>query len=128
MVLKIRRPGIRAKVDADLRILSHIAELIESEIPEARRYQPVEIAGQFARSLEREVDLAVEARNIERLAANFEGDPYIVIPQVHPEWTCEVMNVQQHIEGIPGTDLAAVRAAGSTRSCSPRAARKRSSG
>ena len=112
VVLKIRRPGIRAKVEADLRILSHIAELIESEIPEARRYQPVEIAGQFARSLERELDLAVEARNIERLAANFEGDPYIVIPQVHREWTCEVMNVQQHIEGIPGTDLAAVRAAG----------------
>ncbi len=112
VVLKIRRPGIRAKVEADLRILSHIAELIESEIPEARRYQPVEIAGQFARSLERELDLAVEARNIKRLAANFEGDPYIVIPQVHDEWTCEVMNVQQHIEGIPGTDLAAVRAAG----------------
>ena len=30
VVLKIRRPGIRAKVDADLRILFHIAGLIES--------------------------------------------------------------------------------------------------
>src|SRR5512145_1808043 len=39
VVLKIRRPGIRAKIHADLRILFHIAELIESEIPEARRYQ-----------------------------------------------------------------------------------------
>ncbi|HKC44655.1 MAG TPA: AarF/UbiB family protein [Burkholderiales bacterium] len=112
VVLKIRRPAIRAKVDADLRILFHIAELIESEIPEARRYQPVEIAGQFARSLERELDLAVEARNVERLAKHFEGDPYIVIPKVHPEWTCEIMNVQEHVEGIPGTDLAAVKAAG----------------
>jgi len=112
VVLKIRRPGIRAKVDADLRILFHIAELIESEIPEARRYQPVEIAGQFARSLERELDLAVEARNVERLAKHFERDPYIVIPKVHQEWTSEVMNVQEQVDGIPGTDLAAVRAAG----------------
>jgi len=112
VVLKIRRPGIRAKVDADLRILFHIAELIESEIPEARRYQPVEIAGQFARSLERELDLAVEARNVERLAKHFEGDPYIVIPKVHLEWTSEIMNVQEHVDGIPGTDLAAVKAAG----------------
>ena len=112
VVLKIRRPGIRAKVDADLRILFHIAELIESEIPEARRYQPVEIAGQFARSLERELDLAVESRNVERLAKHFEGDPYIVIPKVHPEWTSEIMNVQEHVDGIPGTDLAAVKAAG----------------
>jgi ubiquinone biosynthesis protein len=112
VVLKIRRPGIRAKVEADLRILFHIAELIEAEIPEARRYQPTEIAGQFARSLERELDLAVEARNMERIAKNFEGDPFIVVPKVYREWSSESMNVQEHVEGIPGTDLAAVKAAG----------------
>jgi len=112
VILKIRRPGVRAKVDADLRILFHIAGLIESEMPEARRYQPLEIAGEFARSLERELDLGIEARNLERIGASFEGDPYIVIPKVYPEWTSEIMNVQEHIEGIPGTDLAAVRASG----------------
>jgi ubiquinone biosynthesis protein len=111
-VLKIRRPGIRAKVEADLRLLAQIAQLIESEIPEARRYQPAEIAAQFARSLERELDLAVEARHVERLARNFEGDPYIVIPKVYGEWTSEVMNVQERVDAIPGTDLAAVKAAG----------------
>jgi ubiquinone biosynthesis protein len=112
VVLKIRRPGIRAKVEADLRLLAQIAQLIESEIPEARRYQPTEIAAQFARSLERELDLAVEARHVERLAKNFEGDPYIVIPKVYGEWTSEVMNVQEHVDAVPGTDVAAVRAAG----------------
>ena len=112
VILKIRRPGIRSKVDADLRILRHIAELIESEVPEARRYHPVEVAGQFARSLERELDLGIEGRSIERFAASFEGDPYIVIPKVYREWTSEVMNVQEHIDGIPGTDLAAVKASG----------------
>src|SRR5512139_821312 len=35
VVLKIRRPGIRQKIEADLRILAHIANLLESEIPEA---------------------------------------------------------------------------------------------
>jgi ubiquinone biosynthesis protein len=112
VVLKIRRPGVRPKVEADLRLLAQIAQLIESEIPEARRYQPTEIAAQFARSLERELDLAVEARHVERLAKNFEGDPYIVIPRVYGEWTSEVMNVQEHVDAVPGTDLAAVRAAG----------------
>jgi ubiquinone biosynthesis protein len=112
VVLKIRRPGIRAKVEADLRLLSQVAQLVESEVPEARRFHPAEIAAQFARSLEREMDLAVEARNVERLAKNFEGDPYIVIPKVYREWTSEVMNVQEHVDGVPGTDLAAVRAAG----------------
>jgi len=112
VVLKIRRPGIRPKVEADLRLLAQIAQLIESEIPEARRYQPTEIAAQFARSLERELDLAVEARHVARLAKNFEGDPYIVIPKVYGEWTSEIMNVQEHVDAIPGTDVAAVKAAG----------------
>ncbi|MBI4193494.1 MAG: ubiquinone biosynthesis protein UbiB [Betaproteobacteria bacterium] len=112
VVLKIRRPGVRAKVDADLRILSHIAELVESEIPEARRYRPLEIVGQFSRSLERELDFTIEARNVERFAKNFADDPHIAIPGVHAQWTNETLLVQEHIEGIPGTDLAAVEAAG----------------
>src|SRR5215470_3678668 len=112
VVLKIRRPGVRAKIEADLRLLFHLAGLIESEMPEARRYQPTQIAAQFARSLERELDLAMEARNVERFAQNFADDPFVVVPKVYREWTSEVMNVQQHIEGVPGTDLASVAAAG----------------
>jgi ubiquinone biosynthesis protein len=112
VVLKIRRPGVRAKVEADLRILAQIAELIEAELPEARRYRPVEIASEFARSLERELDFTSEARNVERFAKNFEADPYVVVPKVYVQWTSEALLVQEHIEGIPGTDFAAVKAAG----------------
>lgn len=112
VVLKVRRPGIRAKVDADLRILVRIAELIDSEIPEARRYRPIEIANQYARSLERELDLGIEARNLERFGSSFAGHPHVVIPKVYGEYTSEILNVQEHIVGIPGTDLAAVKAAG----------------
>ena len=68
VVLEIRRPGIRKKIEADLRILEQIAALVESEMPDAQRYQPIAIVGHFARSLERELDLALEARNIERFA------------------------------------------------------------
>ena len=112
VVLKIRRPGIREKIEADLRIIEQIAGLLESETPDSRRYQPVAIVGHFARSLERELDLALEARNIERFAKNFADDPVIVIPKVYNEWTSPVMNVQEHIIGIPGTDMAAAEAAG----------------
>jgi len=105
VVLKIRRPGIRPKVEADLRLLAHLAALVESEMPEARRYQPVEIAVQFSRSLERELDFTVEAMNIERFAKHLADDPYIVIPKVHTEYTSETLLVQEHVSGIPGTDV-----------------------
>ncbi|HSF47254.1 MAG TPA: AarF/UbiB family protein [Burkholderiales bacterium] len=112
VILKIRRPGIRAKIDADLRILAHVAHLIEAELPDARRYAPAEIAAEFARSLARELDLAMEARNIDRFSKNFANDPTVVIPKVYWDWTSEVMNVQSHIEAIQGNDLAAIQAAG----------------
>jgi ubiquinone biosynthesis protein len=112
VILKIRRPGIEGKIHADLRILEHLAHLIEHELPEVRRYRPVQVVGQLRASLERELDLAAEARNTERFARNFADDLNILIPHVHWEWTSGAMNVQEHIEGIRGNDLAAIDRAG----------------
>ena len=112
VILKIRRPGIEAKIDADLRILERLASLAEREIPEVRRYRPVQVVGQLRGSLERELDLAVEARNTERFARNFADDLNILVPRVYWEWTSSAMNVQEHIEGIRGNDLVAIDNAG----------------
>jgi ubiquinone biosynthesis protein len=112
VVLKVRRPGIEAKVEADLRLLSHLAQFVENEVPDTRRYQPVRVVAEFRRSLARELDLATEAHNIERIARNFRGEPHVLIPHVYPEWTSEVMNVQEHIDGISAEDVGAVERAG----------------
>jgi ubiquinone biosynthesis protein len=111
VVLKIRRPGISAKIAADLRLLDHLANLIEHEMPEARRYAPVQVVAQFRRSLERELDLAVEARHVDRFARNFADDPHILIPKVYWDFTSSLMNVQEYVAGIRGTDLSAITAA-----------------
>src|SRR6516164_2012745 len=111
VVLKIRRPGISAKIAADLRLLDHLANLIEHEIPEARRYAPVQVVAQFRRSLERELDLAVEASHVDRFARNFADDPHILIPKVYWDFTSSLMNVQEYVAGIRGTDLPAITAA-----------------
>jgi ubiquinone biosynthesis protein len=112
VILKVRRPGIEAKIDADLRLLDRLAHLIEREMPEVRRYRPVEVVGQLRSSLERELDLAVEARNTERFARSFAGDLDILVPRVYSEWTSSTMIVQEHIDGIRGNDLAAIDRAG----------------
>jgi len=111
VVLKVRRPGISAKIAADLRLLDHLANLIEHEMPEARRYAPVQVVAQFRRSLERELDLAVEARHVDRFARNFADDPHILIPKVYWDFTSSLMNVQEYVAGIRGTDLPAIAAA-----------------
>lgn len=132
VIVKVRRPGIRPVIEADLRWLARLATLAEAESPELRAFRPREVVRQFAQSLRRELDLSRECHNAERIAANFvgytdqdspaakpgmpapaqAGEPIIVIPRVHWAWTGERVCVQDFIEGICGHDLQAVEAAG----------------
>ena len=135
VVVKVRRPGIRSVVEADLRWLMRLAELVESENPELRNFYPQEIVRQFELSLRRELDFAIECRSAERIANNFAGytdqdtvsppatgrvpdsailpaAAIIVIPRVYWKWTGERVCVQEFIEGIPGRNLAAADHAG----------------
>lgn len=112
VVLKVRRPGIRPRIEADLRILQSLARLVEREMPQSRRFQPEQMVLQFRKSISRELDLALEARNQDRFARNFRGDPGIVIPRIHWEFTSPVMNVQDFIDGVPGNDLGLLERSG----------------
>jgi ubiquinone biosynthesis protein len=102
VVVKIRRPGIEGVIRADLRILEHAAKLLESEVPDYRRYDPVQMVSQFRRSLSRELDLAKEARNIDQFARDFADDPLVKIPRVYWEFTKDCVNVQEEIVGLEG--------------------------
>lgn len=112
VVVKMRRPGIENVIRADLRILEHAAKLLESEMPDSRRYDPVQIVSQFRRSLNRELDLAKEARNIDQFARHFADDPLVKIPRVYWEFTNDRVNVQEEIVGKAGVSPDKLRAAG----------------
>ncbi len=112
VVLKVRRPGIRPQVEADLNLLARLAELIDSEAPDLRRYRPREVVREFTLSLRRELDFAAECRNAERITGNLADHPDIVIPGIHWAWCGERLNVQDFIDGIPGRRLDLVDAAG----------------
>jgi len=112
VVVKVRRPNIETVIRADLRILEHAARLLASEVPDLRRYDPVQIVSQFRRSLNRELDLAKEARNIEQFARNFADDPLVQIPQVYWEYTNDQVNVQEQIIGLSGVSPDRLRERG----------------
>jgi ubiquinone biosynthesis protein len=112
VILKIRRPGLRKLIAADLRLIHRVVDIAESESTEFRRFHPKEVLRQFNQSLRRELDLAAECRNAERIAANLAENPDIRIPLVYWQWTCERLNVQEYIQGIQGRDLAGLEQAG----------------
>lgn len=130
VVVKVRRPGIRAIVEADLRLLARLAVLAESENPALRAFKPQQVVREFTQSLRGELDFAAEAHNGRRMAENFVGYcdadspppqpdasgltvpelPVIVIPAVY--WESERVCIQERVEGIPGTRLPSVDTAG----------------
>jgi len=112
VAVKVRRPGIVPVVEADLRLLARRAEMLETRFPELARFRPREVVRQFTATLRRELDLATECRNAERVAANFSDRPEIVVPKVYWDWTSERVNVQQYIDGTPSRDPEALAAAG----------------
>ena len=112
VAVKVRRPGIVPVVEADLRLLARLAEMLETRFPELARFRPREVVRQFAGTLRRELDLATECRNAERVAANFRDRAEIVVPKVFWDWTSERVNVQQYIDGTPSRDPQALASAG----------------
>ena len=112
VIIKIRHPGIRPVIEADLRLLARLADIAESEISELRRYQPGRIVQQVSRSLRRELDFASECRYAERIAESFDDDENILVPSVYWQWTSERINVQEFIDGIPANDLDRLETSG----------------
>lgn len=99
VVLKIRRPGIDKKIRADLRLLARLAELLEKEVVELRRFRPRMVVRQFARSLKAELDFSIEGRNTLQIAENMARFGDLVIPAIYEEYSCQRLVVQEFIEG-----------------------------
>jgi ubiquinone biosynthesis protein len=105
VIVKIRRPGITEVIEADLRLLGHLAALAEAEWPALKPYHLLLLLREFAKSLRRELNLASECRHAERIAANLAALPWIVIPRVYWAHTGERVNVQDYVGGVPGGQL-----------------------
>ncbi len=112
VVLKIRRPGIRPQMEADLRLIVGAAAIAEQASGEARRFAPVAMARQLAQAVLEECDFTNEARNADRLRQDFIGDARVVVPVIHWQFTSDALLVMDYIDGVRPRDGATLRAAG----------------
>ena len=102
VVVKVRRPGISEVIDADLRLLERLAGIAEARMPSLKPYRPQGLVREFGRSLRRELDLAGECHNAERIAANLAPLGFVTIPQVVWAHTRSRINVQHFVGAALG--------------------------
>lgn len=112
VVLKIRRPNIRPRVEADLRLIAQLAAVAEGASAEARRFQPAALLQQLTEAILEELDFTIEGRNADRLRTDFARNPKVVVPRIHWGWSSETLLVMDYVEGVPPRDAATLETAG----------------
>ena len=82
VAVKVLRPGVEARVAADIAAMDLAARLAEALVPAARRLEPRAFAATVARALRLELDLRFEAAGADELREAMSLDPYMSAPAV----------------------------------------------
>lgn len=96
VVIKVLRPGLAKTIQADLRLLTYLAETVEQQSPALARYRPRQMVRALATALTHELDLTHEGNNCERVAQQ----PNVVIPKIYWQWSSQRLLVQEFLPGI----------------------------
>jgi ubiquinone biosynthesis protein len=111
VAVKVLRPNIEAAFARDLDMLAGAAALIERTQPAYRRLKPREVVATFARVVEVEMDLRLEAAAASELANNFADDPNFRVPQVDWHRTARRVMTLERVAGIPIDEVNRLRQA-----------------
>ena len=101
VVVKVQRPGIRAGLEADARLLRHVAFLVEERFPQLERYRPADVARQVSDALQEELDFTIEGQHTELVAQAFATQPEIAIARIYWEFSGPQLLVQDWLDGTP---------------------------
>ena len=112
VAVKILRPGIARRFNADLDAFFFAARTAESMSIEAQRLRPVEAVATLARSMAIEMDFRLEAAAASEMAENTKDDPGFRVPAVDWDRTAREVLTLEWIDGTPLNDRAALEARG----------------
>ena len=112
VVVKILRPGVRQIIERDLEVMLAVARLAERYWVDGRRLRPIEVVGEYEKTILHELDLMREAANASQLRRNFQGSSMIYVPDVYWDYCRTEIMVMERIHGVPINDMQALRDAG----------------
>jgi ubiquinone biosynthesis protein len=112
VVVKVIRPDIERTIRQDIKLLYTLARVVRRFHPDGRRLRPLEVVSDYEQIILDELDLQREAANTSQLRRNFIESDLLYVPEVYWDYTRRNVFVMERIHGIPVSDVAALRAAG----------------
>ncbi|HET9328308.1 MAG TPA: AarF/ABC1/UbiB kinase family protein [Candidatus Eisenbacteria bacterium] len=105
VAVKVQRPNIRERMREDLEALTSIAEVVERRSEFGKRHGVVAMVDEFRKTLMRELDYNVEARNLRILGENLAHFENIVVPSPVEDYVTSRVLTMQYITGRKVTAL-----------------------
>ncbi len=112
VAVKILRPGIASVIAHDVALLDICAGLMERWWADGKRLKPRLVVAEFEKYLRDELDLMREASCASQLKRNFASSNLLTVPEVYWDWCSTEVMVMERMDGIPISQVDALRAAG----------------
>jgi ubiquinone biosynthesis protein len=110
VAVKVIRPDIDKEIRKDIRLMYAMAKRAEKISEIARVIGAVNLVKEFERVIFKELDMFIEAGNIDKFANNFKADDEIYIPEVYWDYTTKSVLTMEHIPGIKMDQVDVIRA------------------
>jgi ubiquinone biosynthesis protein len=107
VAVKVQRPQAARQIEADLELMYQAARFARQRVRALRFIDTVAIVDEFARSIRQELDYRAEARNAERFARDFSGDPSVCIPKVYRSYSGPHVLTLEYLDGDQVGDIDA---------------------
>jgi hypothetical protein len=105
VVVKVQRPGIREEMTKDLDVLGEIASFMDAHTEAGRKYEFTLLLEEFRKTLLKELDYRLEARNLVTFSDNLRDFDRIVVPQPLDDYTTSRVLTMDYIRGRKITAL-----------------------
>ena len=112
VVVKVQRPGVTEQMAIDLDIMERQSQSAGKRLSFARDLDVPGVAARFLDALRSELDYLREARNMEMFREAFDEEDEVHIPWVEWDLTTSRVLTMEELDGIPGTRLEEMDAAG----------------
>ena len=106
VAVKVMRPNVAAIVEADIHVLTALANFVDAYVPELRRIRATQVVQEFAGSIRNEMNFQIEAARAQKFHTNFEDDDSLHIPKVYWPLTSQKVLTLEWVEGVPIDELS----------------------
>ena len=106
VAVKVLRPGIRERVESDLRVLATLTPILAWGADPGQAYTLENVSDEFAATIRREMDYGHEARMLREIGATFADRDDVAIPEVVPGHSTDRVVTMSYVDGVKIDDVA----------------------